>query len=111
MVESKNKTTVTRAKIAHKLARYYRATSVHLTGVTGPSQPSTAHLSRSFFTQPSAVPPREDSEEVKTPGTLLMTRRSVSLEPATSPDLLTAENLSSPDQLLFCFPASTEAEE
>jgi hypothetical protein len=50
MVESKTKVSVTRAKIAHKLARYYRATPVHLTGVTGASTPSTSHLSTHSFT-------------------------------------------------------------
>lgn len=37
--------TTTRAPVAHKLARYVRATPVHLTGVRGQSQPSTSHLS------------------------------------------------------------------
>ena len=44
MVETKAKTTTARARIAHKLARYYRATAVNLTGVTGQSNPSTSHL-------------------------------------------------------------------
>ena len=43
MVESKG-TRVVRARIAHKLARYYRATPVHLTGLTSSSNPSTSHL-------------------------------------------------------------------
>lgn len=45
MVESKTKKAAVRAKIAHKLARYYRATPVHLAGTKGDSQPSTSHLS------------------------------------------------------------------
>lgn len=44
MVESKTKATTARARIAHKLARYYRATPVHLTGLTTPANPSTSHL-------------------------------------------------------------------
>ena len=54
MVESKKKTvpkakTATRARIAHKLARYYRATPVHLTSLTGLSAPSTSHLRNAIF--------------------------------------------------------------
>ena len=45
MVESKNK--IARAKIAHKLAKYVRATPVHLTGLSGSANPSTSHLSMS----------------------------------------------------------------
>lgn len=44
MVESKGKATTARARIAHKLARYYRATPVHLTGLTTAANPSTSHL-------------------------------------------------------------------
>jgi large subunit ribosomal protein L6e len=44
MVESKGKATPARARIAHKLARYYRATPVHLTGLTTAAHPSTSHL-------------------------------------------------------------------
>lgn len=33
-----------RAKIAHKLAKYYRATPVHLSGLRAGSDPSTSHL-------------------------------------------------------------------
>lgn len=44
MVESKKKATAVRVKIAHKLARYYRATHVHLTGLTSSANPSTSHL-------------------------------------------------------------------
>jgi large subunit ribosomal protein L6e len=44
MVESKAKATTARARIAHKLARYYRATPVHLAGISGQSNPSTSHL-------------------------------------------------------------------
>lgn len=50
MVESKTKTTAARARIAHKLARYYRATPIHLLGLNGASQPSTSHLSIIHFT-------------------------------------------------------------
>lgn len=41
MVQAK----ITRAPVAHKLARYLRATPLNLTGVRGQSQPSTSHLS------------------------------------------------------------------
>ena len=104
MVENKNKTTVTRAKIAHKLAKYYRATPVHLTGVTGNANPSTSHLSTSPFTQPSEEPPREDSETKPTLGTPLMTREPTSRELAVLPNPLKAENPLSLDQLLSSSP-------
>lgn len=42
--------TVVRAPLAHKLAKYLRASPVHLTGVRGQSQPSTSHLSTFAFT-------------------------------------------------------------
>lgn len=46
MVDKAKKTVQTRAKIAHKLARYVRATPVHLTqGTSSASQPSVTHLS------------------------------------------------------------------
>jgi large subunit ribosomal protein L6e len=44
MVESKGKATTVRARIAHKLARYYRATPIHLGGLTSAASPSTSHL-------------------------------------------------------------------
>lgn len=44
MVESKAKATTARARIAHKLARYYRATPVHLAGLNTTAHPSTSHL-------------------------------------------------------------------
>lgn len=44
MVESKGKATTARARIAHKLARYYRATPVHLSGLSSAASPSTSHL-------------------------------------------------------------------
>lgn len=43
MAESKKRNPA-RARIAHKLARYYRATPVHLTGANGLNTPSTSHL-------------------------------------------------------------------
>lgn len=45
MVESKTKAAPARARIAHKLARYYRATPTHLSGLRGDANPSTTHLS------------------------------------------------------------------
>lgn len=110
MVETKSKTGAARAKIAHKLARYYRATPVHLTGITGTSQPSTSHLSISSFTQPSEVLPSADSEIRITPGTLLMMTRSTSREPETSPNPTLDANPSSPDQSSSSFPVSAEAD-
>jgi hypothetical protein len=48
MVESKAKATTSRARIAHKLARYYRATPIHLSGLSGNSDPSVSHLSTDY---------------------------------------------------------------
>lgn len=45
MVEKTKKTVQARAKIAHKLAKYVRATPVHLPVGSSPSQPSVTHLS------------------------------------------------------------------
>jgi hypothetical protein len=111
MVETKTKTATARAKIAHKLARYYRATPIHLTGTQGQSQPSTSHLSIPIFTQPSAEPPRGDSETKTTPGTQPMTRQLFSREPQTNPDPLQAENPSSLDQSSSYSQASAGEEE
>lgn len=68
MVDSKTKTTPTRAKIAHKLAKYLRATPVHLTGVVGQANPSTSHLRNSSIIQNSEDLPREDLETKVTLG-------------------------------------------
>lgn len=111
MVETKTKTAAARAKIAHKLARYYRATPIHLTGTRGDNQPSTSHLSIIAFTQPSVELPAEDSETELTLGTQPMTKRLISREPETSPDPQPAEVPSSLDQLSSYFPASAEEEE
>lgn len=46
MVEKTKKTVQARAKIAHKLARYVRATPVHLPSGSSLSQPSVSHLSK-----------------------------------------------------------------
>lgn len=45
MVEKTKKTVQARAKIAHKLAKYVRATPVHLPAGSSPAQPSVTHLS------------------------------------------------------------------
>lgn len=45
MVDKAKKTVQARAKIAHKLARYVRATPVHLHQGSCPAQPSVNHLS------------------------------------------------------------------
>jgi hypothetical protein len=45
MVDKTKKTVQARAKIAHKLARYVRATPVHLHQGSCPNQPSVSHLS------------------------------------------------------------------
>ena len=112
MVETKTKTTAARAKIAHKLARYYRATPVHHTGTAHAANgPSTSHLSNCFVTQPSVVPPREESETRLTPGTLLTTRKIILKEPARNPSPLKADNPSPPEPSSFSFPVSAEAEE
>lgn len=97
MVESKAKATTSRARIAHKLARYYRATPVHLTGLSGDANPSTAHLSTSPITQLSAEPPSADSETVRRPGTPPTTRRPSSSVPARSPAPPPAAPPCSPD--------------
>jgi hypothetical protein len=44
MVEKTKKTVQARAKIAHKLARYFRAAPVHLPSGSSAAQPSVAHL-------------------------------------------------------------------
>ena len=49
MVEKTKKTVQARAKIAHKLARYVRATPVHLHAGSCPAQPSVVHLSTFLF--------------------------------------------------------------
>ena len=108
MVQAK---TVARANVAHKLARYVRATPVHLSGVRGSSQPSTSHLSSFCSTQPSEVPPRKDSETVLTLGTPLMMRKNSSKEPTLIPEPTKAENQLSPDQLSSCSLESPEEEE
>jgi hypothetical protein len=57
------------------------------------------------------VDPKEDSETVQILGTPLMMRKNFSKELATNLDKVTAENLSSRDQLSSCYQVSTEAEE
>jgi hypothetical protein len=109
MVESKVKTT--RAKVAHKLAKYVRATPVHLTGVTGNANPSTSHLSKTHINQHSEEHPREESEIAPRPGTPLTMRPSTSRETATSPKHLKVENQSLPAQSSSSSPESAEAEE
>lgn len=111
MVDSKTKTTVTRAKVAHKLAKYFRATPVHLTGVVGDANPSTSHLSNTLFIQNSEEPPREDSETNPTLGTPLTMKNLSSKEPAKDPDLLKVENLFNPETSSFFFPDPAEEEE
>lgn len=86
MVESKNKTTAARAKIAHKLAKYYRATPINLTGTNGVNQPSISHLSIASIIQNLEEPPSSDSETKQKLGTPPTTRRSASKElPRKSP--------------------------
>ncbi len=106
MVETKTKTAAARAKIAHKLARYYRATPVNLAGTKGTNQPSTSHLSTSWFSQLWAVPLSADSETRTIPGTLLTTRRNTSSVPTASPRLPHPGSLLFPDQLSSSFPES-----
>lgn len=44
MVEKSKKTVQARAKIAHKLAKYVKATAVHLPSGSSASLPSVSHL-------------------------------------------------------------------
>lgn len=111
MVESKTKTNAARAKIAHKLAKYYRATPIHLLGINGPSQPSTSHLSIFLFTQVPEELPNVDSEIKITLGTHLMLKSLISREQLKSPKHPRAENQSPPEPSSFYFPAPTEEEE
>lgn len=110
MVESKNKA-APRARIAHKLARYYRALPQHLTGIKGANQPSTSHLRTHPVTQASEVPPLAELEMPTKPGTQVTTRRSASREHAKYPRLPRAGGPSSPDQSSSCSPARTRAAE
>jgi hypothetical protein len=107
MVESKAKATTARARIAHKLARYYRATPVHLAGVTGQSNPSTSHLSTPSSTQPSAAPPSADSETKTIPGTPPTTRDPSSRERASSLAPPLVAHRCSLAQWSFCSPVPT----
>lgn len=111
MVESKAKTGAVRARLAHKLAKYVRATPIHLTGARGGAFPSTSHLSIALFIKPSEEPPREDLEIRIIPGTLLTMNVPTSLEKAIHPSHQLEENPSHPDQSLFSSPAKTEEEE
>lgn len=111
MVESKAKATTSRAKIAHKLARYYRATAVHLSGLSGASDPSVSHLSNAHIIQPLEVLPREDSEIAPRLGIPPMTRRTTSKEPMPSPSPPQEEPQCSLDLLLLCSLVPTEEEE
>jgi len=111
MVETKAKTTVTRARIAHKLAKYYRATPIHLTGVLGSANPSTSHLSNTFITQPSVEPPSVDSETRTIPGIPLMTRQLISKELPVNPKPPPEENPFKMVALSSFFQAQAEEEE
>ena len=101
MVESKNKTTAARARIAHKLARYIRATPINLQGTTGHNQPSTSHLSITFSIQLSEEPPNVDSETKLTPGIPLMMRGLSTREPPKSQRQSREESPSLPAALSF----------
>jgi len=109
MVESKNK--IARAKVAHKLAKYVRATPIHLTGLTGSANPSTSHISMSSSTQPWEEPPNADLETKLIPGTPLKMRDHSSRELAVNPGPLLAESLLPPEQSSLFFPESAEEEE
>ena len=45
MAQSKNNKTAPRAKLAHKLARYFRANPIYLQNRLAAQNPSTTHLS------------------------------------------------------------------
>lgn len=111
MVESKAKTGAVRARLAHKLAKYVRATPIHLSGARGSAFPSTSHVSIPLFIQHSEEPPREDLEIRIIPGTLLTMNVPTSLEKAIHPSQQLEENPSHPDQSSFSSPAKTEEEE
>ena len=111
MVESKTKTNAVRAKIAHKLARYYRATPIHLLGTKGDNQPSASHLSTILFTQVLEEPLTVDSEIKITLGTPLTIKTLISKEQLKNLKHPREENQSPLVPSSFCFPASTEEEE
>jgi hypothetical protein len=111
MVESKAKTGAVRARLAHKLAKYVRATPIHLTGVRGGAFPSTSHLSIPILIQHSEEPQRGDLEIKIIPGTQLTMNALTSLETPISPKQQLEENPSHLDQSLFSSPAKTEEEE
>jgi len=96
MVESKNKTSAARAKIAHKLARYVRATPIHLTGIKGNNLPSASHLSISSPIQTSEEPPNADSEIKTIPGTPLTMKNPDTRELPINQNPPKAENPSPP---------------
>ena len=99
MVESKNKPTATRARLAHKLARYYRATPIHLAGIQGNNQPSASHLSILSFIQLLEELLNADLETKPTPGIQLTTKNHISREKENSLEPTKVENLSNLDQL------------
>ena len=111
MVESKNKTAAARAKIAHKLARYARATPIHLSGISGSSQPSTSHLSISTFIQHSEELPKEDSETKLTLGIQPMNKSLITKEHPKKPEPQKEENPSPPEPSSSSSPESAEEEE
>lgn len=60
MVEKTKKTVQARAKIAHKLAKYVRATPVHLHAGSTADQPSVSHLSTyAFYSSLRRSPPKK----------------------------------------------------
>jgi len=103
--------TTRRAHVAHKLARYVRATPVHLTGVHGQSQPSTSHLSNVLSTKHSEEHLREDLETVLILGILPMMKKIFSRELAIDQDPVKAENQLFLDQLSSYFQELAEVEE
>lgn len=110
MVDAKKKA-APRARIAHKLARYFRAAPNHLAGVKGPNAPSTTHLRIAIITQASVVPLPVDCEMPIKPGTPLTTRRRGSREPVNNLSNPRADGASSPAQLSSFSLAKTEVAE
>jgi len=71
MAQSKNTKSAPTARIAHKLARYVRASPTHIPARLSQESPSTTHLSISLFIQPMEDLNTRDLEITLTLGTLL----------------------------------------
>jgi len=97
MVEAKTKTTA-RARIAHKLAKYVRATPIQYASLRGANAPSTSHLSKFQLKQLWEEPQKEDSEIKIVPGIQLTIKEKDLSENQMPQDPQLVENLFNPDQ-------------